>query len=115
MSFKTKDRHGNTVVLTSIAWEHIRTGHPEMENLHRQVRETIESPYGYRKSTTHGNRYVWESRQPVSTSEIKVVRVVVSYKSPNITQGGTSGSVTTAYIDDDAYNSKVGPLTRVTP
>lgn len=41
MTTRVQDRYGNQIELTDERWRHIVTYHPELEDLHEEVLETI--------------------------------------------------------------------------
>lgn len=103
------DLWGNPVHCTDSQWDtHILDpieGHPEMKGRERDAAKAIRDPDVVRPSTKTGKAYAFES---VSTSE--VIRVIVYYDDPKMAQTGrTFGTVATAYPDDPAYSSQVGP------
>jgi hypothetical protein len=76
-----------------------------MAGRHGDAAKAIRDPDVVRPSTKTGKAFAFES---VSTSE--TIRVIVYYDDPKMMQTGrTNGTVATAYPDDPAYSSQVGP------
>jgi hypothetical protein len=106
--FETVDFWGNPVHCTIQNWEgHIvepLDGHPELTGREREVAQAIADPEIIRPSTRTGNAFAFER---VTTNDI--IRAIVYYANGTAAQTGNSyGQLGTAYLDDPAWNSRVG-------
>ena len=84
---KIQDREGREVVLTPERWQHIVSGHPEIEAYEAEVRRAVESPTAVRPGREAAEE--WLYREGVGPS--RWLKVVVVFDNED------SGRIITAF------------------
>lgn len=91
--WRTRDRAGREVVLTSAGLEHILQGHDEIVDQWDEVRTAIEQPDFVTRDARYHHREIHYRRE---TSGQGLLKVVVQYR-PVPPQGTWVGEVITTY------------------